>query len=93
MTDAPQGMRLETAASVILRDLIGDYTRNFLHVIKNDRLTGQGVVAAYIDGLAGAISLTVAGGHGSRAEVLSSVRQKLYEAVDRDLQHLGRRPA
>jgi hypothetical protein len=49
-----------------------------------------GLRIAYIDGLAGVAALTIAGGHGSRQDVMDALGVKLTEAIDRDLAHLRR---
>lgn len=84
------GLKIETAASIVARDLIRQYMERFAFAIRRDRLTGQQVTAAFIDALAGAMALTIAGGHGSKEEVVNTAVAKLREAVDRDLQHLGK---
>jgi hypothetical protein len=84
------GLKIETAASVTLRDAMRQHMQNFYFVIRSSRPTGQAVVAAYIDGLAGAVALTIAGGHGSKDDVVNATVTKLREAVDRDLRHLGK---
>lgn len=84
------GLRIESAASVILRDTILKHMGIFAHVIRTDRAANASVVAAYVDGLAGATALTVAGGHGPRTEVIDAVIKSLRTAIDRDLQHLAR---
>jgi len=86
----PPGLRIESAASVILRDTIQQHMGVFAHVIRTDRAAGQSVAAAYIDGLAGAAALVIAGGHGSRADVIETTIKTLREAINRDLQHLAR---
>ena len=83
------GMRLETAASVILRHFIMQQMEKFGVVIRRDRACNAAVVAAYVDGLAGATALTIAGGHGSRQDVIEAVVKSFRTAVDRDLQHLA----
>lgn len=88
----PPGLRIESAASVVLRDSIVKHMHVFGDVIKRDRAAGQSVVAAYIDGLAGAIALVIAGGHGSREDVVKSSNVELFKAIDRDLKHLTRWP-
>ncbi len=90
MNDARKGLRIESAASVVARDMIQKHVGTFAHVIRTDRAANRSTVAAYIDGLAGVIALTVAGGHGSRREVIDSTVAKLYEAIDRDLRRLAR---
>lgn len=85
--DGKPGLTLETAASVILRDSIQRHMAQFAHVIRTDRATGQAVAAVYIDGLSGALALTVAGGEDLE-QVLSTVRDTLRAAVIRDLRHL-----
>lgn len=82
------GLKIETAAGVIARDAVRQHMASFAFVIRSNRKTGQDVVAAYIDALAGTIALTVAGGHGFREEVINATVAKLREAVDRDLTHL-----
>ena len=84
------GLRIETAASITLRDTITKHMHTFAHVIRADRAANAGVVAAYIDGLAGAAALTVAGGHGSRNDVTEAVVKSLRDAIERDLKHLAR---
>ncbi len=86
----PPGLRIESASSVVLRDTIKKHMELFAHVIKNDRVAGQAVVAAYIDGLAGAMALVVAGGHGGRTDVEDATLLKLRECFSRDLQMLAR---
>lgn len=87
------GLKIETAAGVMLRDEIRRHMAAFSHVIRTNRHTGQDVVAAYIDGLAGAMALTIAGGHGSHGEIVNATLIKLREAVNRDLQHLRKKDA
>lgn len=89
MTDSSAGLRIESAASVIARDMIQQHMRVFAHVVRLDRAAGQSTVTAYIDGLAGVVALTVAGGHGSRADVIDATMKALREAIDRDLRHLA----
>jgi hypothetical protein len=84
------GLKIEHAAAVTLRDAIRQHMATFAFVIRTDRRCGQDIVAAYVDGLAGAVALTIAGGHGSKEEVVNATVRKLREAVDRDLQHLGK---
>ena len=84
------GLKIECAASVTLRDAIRKHMASFAHTIRKGRHCGQSVVAAYIDGLAGAMALTVVGNHGSKEEIVNATLAKLREAVDRDLQYLGR---
>lgn len=84
------GLRIESAASVTARDMIQRHMQVFAHVIRTDRAANQSVVAAYVDGLAGAVALTITGGHGSRTDVIEAAITKLREAIDRDLRHLAR---
>lgn len=84
-----EGLRFEAACSIIMRDTIEKHMHTFALTIRRDRVAGQAMLAAYIDGLAGNIALVVAGGHGSRDEVLESVTEKLRDAVNRDLRHLA----
>jgi len=83
------GLKIETAAGFTLRDAIRQHMQSFALTIRYSRSSGQAVVAAYIDGLAGAMALTIAGGHGSKEDVVNATVTKLREAVDRDLRHLG----
>lgn len=83
------GLRIESAASVTARDMIQKHMSTFARAIRADRAASQSTVAAYIDGLAGATALTVAGGHGSRTDVIETTVAKLREAIDRDLRHLA----
>jgi hypothetical protein len=85
------GLKIETAASVTLRDAIRHHMQTFQFSIRTSRPSGQAVVAAYVDGLAGAVALTIAGGYGSKDDVINATVTKLREAVDRDLRHLERK--
>ena len=85
------GLKIESAAAVTLRDAIRQHMQNFYFTIRTSRLAGQAVVAAYVDGLAGAMALTIASGHGSKEDIINATVTKLREAVDRDLRHLGRK--
>jgi len=87
------GLKIETAAGIIIRDAIRKHTATFAFAIQRSRHAGKDVVAAYIDGLAGAMALAIAAGHGSREEVVNATLAKLREALDRDLQHLGKHDA
>lgn len=89
-TDGKPGLRIETAASVTLRKTVEDHMRVFAHIIKTDRAASQSVVAAYIDGLAGAVALTVSGGHGGREDAINATVDKLRQAIMRDLVYLAR---
>lgn len=82
------GLRIEAAASITARDMITKHLTLFGPAIRRDRHTGQATAAAYIDGLAGVIALTIAGGHGSREDVVKAANIELFKAIDRDLQHL-----
>lgn len=84
------GLKIETAAEIIARDVIKQYMERFALTIRTSRTAAGGVVAAYIDALAGATALTIAGGHGSKEDVVNAMITKLRECVDRDLQHLGK---
>jgi hypothetical protein len=84
------GLKIEHAAAVTLRDAISKHMASFAYTIRRGRHCGQSVVAAYVDGLAGAMALTIAGAHGSKEEIVNATLTKLREAVDRDLQHLGK---
>lgn len=84
------GMKLESAASVIARDTLAQYFHVFAPVIRTDRVVNKSVSAEFINGLAGVLALTIAGGLGSKEDVLNATIAKLREYVDRDLQRLGR---
>ncbi len=86
-TDPTKPLRFETASSLVARDLIAQFFHAFAHVIRGDRAAGKACTATMIDGLAGTMALVIAGGHGSKEDVLESTIAKLREAVDRDLQH------
>lgn len=84
------GLSIESASSVIARDFVKKHMHVFSHVIRKDRAAGQSTAAVFIDGLAGALALVIAGGHGqSRDEVLDAACKTLREAVNRDLRHLA----
>lgn len=89
-TDGKPGLRIETAASVMLRDMILQHMTQFRVVISKDRAAGQAVVAAYIDGLAAAMALVIAGSHAGKQECADEVSKKLADALERDLKHLKR---
>lgn len=82
------GLSIEAAASVTARDMIKQHLVAFGFAIRTDRVASQATVAAYIDGLAAVVALTVAGRHSSREDVLNATVAKLREAMDRDLKHL-----
>lgn len=87
------GLKIETAAGVMLRDAIRKHMQLCAMVIHVERHCGQDVVAAYVDGLAGAMALTIAGGHASKEDIVNATVTKLREVVDRDLQYLGKNNA
>lgn len=87
-TDGLPGLRLETGASILLRDLIQNHMQQFHHAIRRDKAASQSVLAAYVDGLAGAIALTAAGGLCSLDELFDDVSVRVRESVVRDLKHL-----
>ncbi len=90
---ADDGLKIETAAGVMLRDAICKHMISFAHTISASRHTGQAVIAAYIDGLSGAMALAIAASHSSKEEVVNATLTKLREALDRDLQYLGKNNA
>jgi len=83
------GLSIESAASVALRDIIQNHMQNFALVIRTDKAASRSTVAAYVDGLAGAVALAIAGRHGSREDVVGLTIAQLIEAIDRDLKHLA----
>jgi hypothetical protein len=84
------GMRLETAASVVLEDFVKKHMAQFGLQIRTDRTCNASVVAVYASALAGATALTIAGGHGPRNEVTEAAIKAFRTAVERDLSHLAR---
>lgn len=88
--DGKPGLRIESATSVIMRDFFEKYFKTFAPVIRGDRVAGQATVAACIDGLAGATALIIAGGQGSRDEVVEATIRTLRQSIERDLQHMAR---
>lgn len=90
MTEIKAGLRIESAAAIVARDMMTKHVSTFAHVIRQDRAASQSTVAAYIDGLAGVVALTIAGGCGSREDVIAATIAKLRDSVDRDLRHLSR---
>jgi hypothetical protein len=86
--DGLPGLRLETAASVLLKETITAHMAQFGHVIGRDKAASKSTLSVYVDGLAGAMALTIAGGLCSRDELLGNIAEILREAVERDLQHL-----
>ncbi len=85
------GLSIESAASVIAREHITKYFEVFGPALMRDRITGQSVTAAYIDGLAGVMACVIASGAGSKDDVLNGTIAKLREALDRDLKFVGRK--
>lgn len=90
MTDKP-GLSIESASSVIARGHIQKFLETFAHVIRADRVAGKAVHAEYVNGLAGVCALLIAGGQGSKDDVLNGTVAKLREYVDRDLTFMGRK--
>ena len=82
------GLRIETAVGVMARDMIRKHLEASAFTIRVNRRTGQDAVAAYVDGLAAVMALTITGDHGSKDDVINATVTKLREAVDRDLRHL-----
>jgi hypothetical protein len=87
--DGKPGLRLETAASVLARDAIQKHLLAFALVIRHDRTAALSTCTEYANGLAGVISLAVAGGFGSRDEILDMTIKQLREFVARDLAHIA----
>lgn len=87
-TDGKPGLRQETAAAVLARKIITSHLKSFGRLVKSDREAASATVAAYTDGLAGVMALAIAGGHGSRDEVLLVTINELRKALDRDLLHI-----
>jgi hypothetical protein len=89
MSMAEDGLKIETAAGVTLRDAIRQHMLSFALAARTSRESGRAMVAAYVDGLSGALALTIAGRHGSKDDVVNATVAKLRECVERDLRHLG----
>lgn len=87
-TDGKPGLRIETAAGVLAVDMIANHIAQFQFVIRKDRHASGAAVAAYIEGLACVVALTIAGKHGSYWEVMSATEQRLREEVDKVLTKL-----
>lgn len=88
--DGKPGLRFESAATHLLRESIQNHMAVFAEAIRTDRTVGQDVIAAYIDGLAGAVALVVRGPYGTgRLDVTESTIKKLQDAITRDLAHLA----
>lgn len=85
------GLTIESAASVTLRDVLQQHMNAFGPAIARDRAASQSVVAAYIDGLAGAVALAIAGRQGYREDMILATIEKFRECVNRDLVELARR--
>ena len=90
--DGKPGLRLETAASVLVRTFVLDHMAKFFAILRNDRASGKAVHAEYVSALSGTIALMVSGGQGSKEDILAATYLKLREDVDKDLRHLGERP-
>lgn len=88
MSDGKPGLRIESAASVVARDMVTKHLATFAHVLIADRHAGQSTAAAYIDGLAGCLAYVIAG-QGDREGITERSIQTLREAIERDLRHLG----
>lgn len=84
------GLSIESAASVVIRDAIVKHMHTFGHVIRYDRAAAKSVHAEYVNALAGAMALMIAGGQAGRDELISATATKLIECLERDLRHLGR---
>lgn len=84
------GLSIESAASVTIRKTIRDHFRIFSYVIGKDHAAGKSTHAEYVNGLAAVIALMIAGGQGSKDDILNATAAKLRECVERDLQHIRR---
>lgn len=85
-----KGLSIESASSVIARDMIFKHLHTFRHVMRTDRAASQSTIAAFADGLAGATALAIAGGLGDKNQVIEAAVAKLRDSIERDLKHLGR---
>jgi hypothetical protein len=86
--DGLPGLRIETAASVLLKETITAHMAQFGHVIGRDKAASKSTLSVYVDGLAGAMALTIAGGLCSAHELTNDIDVRLREAVHRDLKYL-----
>lgn len=91
MTETQNGLRIESAASVLARDMIQKHIQSFSHVIMHDTAANRSVVAAYIDGLSAVVALSIMGRQGGKNDVTENVIQRLRENIERDLKHLVRK--
>jgi hypothetical protein len=87
------GLKIETAAGVMLRDAIRTHTATFALVIRASRHTGQDIIGAYISGLTAAMALAIVGGHASKEEIVNATLAKLRQVLDENLRYLGRNHA
>lgn len=85
------GLRFESAASIVARDVITKHVNMFAHVLRGDRIASQSTASAYVDGLAAVVALAIIGRFGSQAELTEATVKTLREAIERDLKHLGPR--
>ena len=77
MTEPQEGLRIETASSILARDMVQKHLTAFAHVIRLDRAAGQSTHSEYVNGLAAVVALLVVGGHGSRADITEATITKM----------------
>lgn len=86
-------MPLETSESALAREVARDWIKNYVAAfapsVMRERATARAASAAFIDGLAGIVALSIAGRHGSEVEVIEATMTSLRNAISRDLTHLG----
>lgn len=75
-------------ANEVARDWLRSYMASFSYAIRRERATSQTASGAMIDGLAGVVALTIAGGHDFKDEIVEATITALRTAIDRDLSHL-----
>jgi hypothetical protein len=71
------------------RDWVKSFMKSFAPYIRSERATGKIVCALFIDALAGALALAIAGRQDSEQQIVNAAIIALREAVKRDLRHLG----
>jgi len=58
--------------------------------VRADRVAGKSVHAQYVNGLAGAMALMIAGGQADKEDIIAATVAKLRECIERDLRFLGK---
>lgn len=76
-------------ARAMARDWLTNYVAAFATSIRRERSTAQTASAAMVDALASVAALAIAGGHGSKEEIVEATVTSLRNSIDRDLAHLS----